>query len=118
MQLVAQVGSGLRSDRGRLVERVAHRPGPHPLDEPLLELPQHGLDDDEALGRDAALAAVDEPRGGAGLGRRVEVGVLEHDVGIAAAELEDALLQAGAGLRGDGAAGGGAAGERHRGDVR
>ena len=80
--------------------------------------PQHRLDDHEALGRDAALPAVDEPRGGAGLGRRVEVGVLEHDVGVAAAQLEDALLQARAGLRGDGAARGRAAGERHRGDVR
>ena len=56
-------------DVGRLVERVAHLAGPHPLDEELLEALAHRLDHDEALGRDAALAAVDEPRGGAGLGR-------------------------------------------------
>ena len=42
------------------------------------------------------------------------IGVGEHEIRIAPAELEDGLLELRAGLRRDGAAGGDAAGERHR----
>ena len=52
------------------------------------------LDDDEALGRDAALAAVHEPRVAAQRrAARVQVGVGEHDERVAAAELEHRLLE-------------------------
>ena len=74
----------------------------------------HRLDHDEALGRDAALAAVDEPGRHAALGRELEIGVLQHEVGIAAAQLQHRLLEQGPGLRGHGLAGGRAAGEGDR----
>src|SRR5207247_6314905 len=92
-------------DLGRAVERVAHAAGAQLADEALEERVGHGLDDDEALGGDAALAAVDEP----GVGRRArrgrEVGVGEDDERIAAAQLEHGLLQLAAGLPGHFAAG-------------
>jgi hypothetical protein len=82
-----------------------------------LEALEDALDHDEALRRDAALSAVEEARGGAGLRRALEVGILEDDVGIAAAQLEHGLLEAGARLRGHRPPGRRAAGEGDRGDL-
>src|SRR5207247_10463142 len=88
MQILAQIEPRLWSDLGRRVEGIAHPPGAHFAREPLEEPLRHALHHNEALGSDAALAAVDETR----LHRRgrgpVEIGVLEHDERIAAAELE------------------------------
>gem|GEM_PF-4445429 len=64
------------------------------------------LVDEEALGRDAALAVVDAARlDGMGDGF-VEVGGGEDDEGVGAAEFEHGLLDEPSGLGGDGAAGG------------
>lgn len=49
----------------------------------------------------------------AALDGQVEIGVLQHDVGIAPAEFEDGLLEPGAGLLRHIAASAGAAGEGH-----
>ncbi len=83
-----------------------------PCDEARLELVVDGVGDEEALGGDAGLAAVDAARADGGVDRDVEVGGGHHDEGIAAAELQHGLLDEPSGLRGDGAAGGLAAGQR------
>ena len=69
------------------------------------------VDDDEALGRAAGLAGVVHPapdRPGDGM---VEVGVFEHDEGVAAAQLHRRDLEVLAGARGDALAGRDAAGQ-------
>ena len=74
------------------------------------------LVDDEALGGDAALARVDEARGHAGRGRLFQIRVVQDEIRVAAAELEDALLERGAGPCRHRAAGSRAAGEGDRRD--
>jgi hypothetical protein len=74
--------------------------------------------DDETLGVDTALTGVDEPGRGAGFRGQLQVGILEDQVGIAAAQLEDAGFHRGAGERRHLAAGGGAAGQGDGADVR
>ena len=86
---------GLRTDVCSLVERIADRLRFHERDEARGERFEHGLHDDEPLGRDAALTGVDQARVHARRGRRCRVRVLEHDVGVGASELEDGLLQNG-----------------------
>ena len=90
------------------------RPCLHRRDELLGERRHERLDDDEALRVDAALAGVDQPRRRARVDRVIEIGVLENDVRIGSAELEDGLLQHGPGLCGHGFSRGRAAGQRHR----
>ena len=84
--------SGPTSDAGARAGRPSASRR-HLLHEQLLEALAHRLHHDEALGRDAALPAVDEARGDAGLGRQLEVGVLQHQVGVAAAQLQHRLLE-------------------------
>ncbi len=79
---------------------------------------RHAAVDDEALGGDAALSAVDEPAGGAGRRRQLEVGVGEDEVGVAAAELEHRLLEQRARLGADRLPGGRRSGERRRAHAR
>jgi hypothetical protein len=67
--------------------------------------------DEELLGRHADLALVHERSEVGGLGRLVEVRVLEHDHRVLAAEFHAALLEVGAALGRDLAAHGGGAGE-------
>ena len=62
--------------------------------------------------------AVDEARADAGLGRALEVGVLQDEVGVAAAQLQHRLLQGAAGSRGHVASGRRAAGQGHRPHLR
>ena len=66
--------------------------------------------DEDALGRHADLPAVQEGAGGAAFGGGGEVGVFEDDGGGLAAEFHEDGLQVLAGLGGDDAAYGGAAG--------
>ena len=54
---------------------------------------RHGLDDDEALGGDAALAGVLEARVDGHPRRRFEVGVGEDDERVGAAQLEHRFLE-------------------------
>ena len=118
MQLVAQIDARLRPDLDIGLERWADLRRPHALDHAALERLAHRLDDDEALGGNAALARVDEPTLRARRDRGDEIGVLEHHVGVAAAELEHRLLDHAAGLGRHRLAGGDAAGERHGSDLR
>ena len=118
VDLVARRHALQRPQLRRGVARVARLVCPHRLDERLLECGAHRANDDEALAGDAALAAVDHPCGSADLRRRGDVGVLENDVGVRPAELQHALLQHAAGDRGDAAAGGDAARQRDRRDMR
>ena len=95
---LARGGALQRPQAGRRVAGVAHRKLPHRLDkrgfEGLADLRHH----DEALAGDAALAGIDHPRGGRDLGRAGDIDVLQDHIGVAAPELEDALLQNAAGL--------------------
>ena len=75
------------------------------------EAVQHGAVHDDALGAHADLAAVQEGAEGAGAGRLVDVGVVEHDGGRLAAQLHQHGLERLAGRRGDDSADRRAAGE-------
>ena len=114
MQLVAQVGAGLGADVDSFLERIAHLARPHALHEELLEPRPHRLHHDEALGRDAALSAVYEARGRTGLGRELEVGVFQDEIGVAAPELQHRLLEHAPRRGRHGAARGGGAGQGDR----
>jgi len=104
MQIGPQVVASLRTHLRRRIERIAHAARPHLGGEVLEEPIRHALDHDEALRRDAALAAVLEPRLGGRRRGAGQVGVFEHDERIAAAELKHGLLQVAAGLGADRAA--------------
>ena len=114
VEIAEQVFPGHGADVGRAVHGVAHLELLHPPDQLLLEAVGHGLVDDEALGRDAALAGVDGARPRRLARRRFRVGVGEDDERVGAAELEDGLLEAAPGLGGDLHAGVVAAGQGHR----
>src|SRR5712691_7459332 len=118
VQGVAEIHARLGPDLGVARQRIADAAGTKLLEEPGDELIGHRLDDDEALGRDTALAAVDQPRVGRGAGRRGHVRVGEDDEGIAAAQLEHGLLQRAARLLGHLAAGTVTPRQRHGGDPR
>ena len=60
MQLVAQIESRLRPNVGARSERVAHFLRFHQRDTPLGKRRDEWLDDNEALGVDAALARVNQ----------------------------------------------------------
>ncbi len=70
-----------------------------------------GFVDNDAFGRHADLACVQESAGSAGVGGFFEVGVCEDDGGGFAAEFHEDGFEVFAGLFGDDAAGGGGAGE-------
>ncbi len=107
-----------RPELGRRIAGIAHDEGLHRFGEGPLEPRPHRLDDDEPLAGDAALPAVDHPRGGADLGGGCDVGVLQHNVGVRTTQLEDALLQGAARRARDRLARPHAAGEGDRGDGR
>ena len=93
--------AGKRTQRRLLVHRVAGLQRAERRLEPLQELVGELVDDDESLGRAAGLAGIVHPapdRPGDGV---VEVGVLEHDEGVAAAKLHRRDLEVLAGARGD-----------------
>src|SRR5690606_19026029 len=83
----------------------------------LLECFSQGLDDDEALGRDAALAAVDQAGSGADVRGGDRIRVAEDDVRVAAAEFHDGLPEGCASDAAKGAAGLGGAGQGDAADV-
>src|SRR3989449_3915440 len=109
---------GERTDVRRVVLRVADLEGAHALDESLLELGGDLLVHDEPLGRDAALPGVLHARRHGDLRCLVEIRAGENDERIAAAQLEDRLLELRARSRRDAAARSVAAGQRRRGDTR
>ncbi len=104
-KVVEDVASRQRPDFCRRIERIAHRQGSHPLRESTLEDVSDVIQHDEALRRDAGLAAVDDARPDGGLDRRIKIRARRHDERIAAAKLEHRLLQCLAGDAGDLAAG-------------
>ena len=92
MQRLPQVGAGQRSYIGRLVEGIAERLFAHERDDQVLELASEGIDDEEALGGDAALSGVDESAGDAGFRGEFDVRILEYQVRVAPAQFEHGLL--------------------------
>src|SRR3989454_11439141 len=114
MQRISQVVSRKWSELRVLAHGIAHLGGTHALDEQLFEARPDLVYDNEALGRDAALAGIQQAPPGAHGGCELEIRVLEHEVGIATAELEDRLLEHGARLARDRPAGWPAPGEGHR----
>lgn len=104
-QRVGLIGEGLGSRR---TEPVPVPRGDLVLQQPH-ELLRDVLDDDDALGREAHLAVVDEGAEGGELHRLLEVGVLEDDEGALPAELHQDRLQVLSGGQADLAADGGAA---------
>src|SRR6185437_13831318 len=93
VEVGAQVEPCLRPDLARRVERITDLASAHFAREPLEEAVGNALHHDEALRGDATLAAVDQTCLGGGPCRPLHVGIVEHDKGIAAAELEHRLLQ-------------------------
>ena len=85
VQLVAEIVARLRAHLRGAVERITHPAGRHLVDEEAEEALGHRLDDDEALGRYAALPAVDETRVGGDVRRARQVRVGEDHERVAAA---------------------------------
>ena len=84
---------GERADFRFRIQWIAHLGRLHLFHKALLEFLAHLVDDDEALCRDTALPRVDQPALGANRRSEIEIGVFQHEIGIASAELEHALLQ-------------------------
>ena len=95
-------GGGKWPDLGRLVEGITDDELGHGLGVALLVLVGDRLVDDEALGRDAALAVVLDPRPYADLDGPLHVGRWHHDERVGAAELEHCLFDDVAGDGGHG----------------
>src|SRR5207253_4925393 len=93
MEVVTQVHARLRPDLRLARQRIAHATRPELVDELRDELLGDRLDDDESLGGDAALAAVDQARVGRSGGGEVEIRIFQDDERVAAAELEHGLLE-------------------------
>ena len=75
-----------------LVHRIADLQLFEARHEELLERVGYLRKDDEALGRNAALAGVYHPGGHGGPGRLFDVRVVEDDEGVGTAQFEDDLL--------------------------
>src|SRR5207245_5259272 len=116
LDVVEDLFRGERADLRRVVLRVADLESAHGLDEPLLELGRDLLVDNEPLGRDAALTGVLHARRHGDLHCLVQIRTGQNDEWIAAAQLEDRLLQLRARSRRNAAARSVAAGQRGRGD--
>ena len=99
------------------VERIAHPQRADRRGERRRETIVDRVGHDEALGGDAGLAGVDHARLDRGGDRAVEISARQHHERVAAAQLEDGLLQVRARGGPDGAPGRLAAGHRHRGDA-
>src|SRR5206468_4910968 len=112
VEVIAQVVACLRTDLRLGAERIPHPPRSHVGHEQVEEGLGHRVDDDEALGGDAALAVVDEARLGGGARGSPDVGVPEDDERVAPAELEHGLLELAPGLLRDAAPGAVAARQR------
>ena len=105
---------GQAAERRLLVHRVAGLERRERRLELLQELVGDRVDDDEPLGRAAGLSGVVHPAPDGPFDGVVEVGVFEHDEGVAAAEFHRRNLQILARSRGDALAGGDAAGQAPR----
>ena len=77
-----------RAERDLLGVRVADRQASRPLRQPIEVLVGDGLEHDVPAGGHADLALVQERAPGPGRAGDVEVGVVEHDQRVVAAELE------------------------------
>ena len=97
--LVASRGEGQGTDLGGGLHGVSDAETGHALDEGLFEGVVTVTVDDEALGRDAALAVVLDPGGDTDADGVVEIGRRQDHEGVAAAQLEDGLLDGASGRR-------------------
>jgi hypothetical protein len=126
--LLADVGQGAdalellgavdRADVGVLVERVAEAQRGEPALEPLVDVGGDRLGHEQAAAGAAHVALVEEDAVHDALDRLVERGVVEHDVGRLAPELEGELLARAGDRAGDLAADLGRPRERHLVDAR
>src|SRR5262245_52497928 len=92
MERVAELDAGLRAPVRAAVHRIAHAARGELSREEIEKALGDRVHHDEALGRDAALPAVDEASVRGCLGGRREVGVGQYDERIAAAQLQHRLL--------------------------
>ena len=116
--LVADLRGGERAELGGGVHGITDRQRLHLLHEAPLELVEDLLVHDEALGRDAGLAVVDDARLHGRGGRGIQIGAGHDDERVAAAQLQHRLLDVLAGRCRHRAARRLAAGERHGADAR
>ena len=86
------VGVGQRTELRAFVERIADAQLLHALDELALELVGNCFRHDEALGRDAGLTVVLNPRLDRSRNRRIQIGAGHHDERIAAAQFQHDFL--------------------------
>ena len=100
-EFVAEVDPRHRAEVVRLIGRFAHPQHAHRRRERLGERVRDRVDGDEPLPGNAALARIQEPGADRAAGCRLDVGVGEDDERVAAAELEDRLLQVKCTGRGD-----------------
>ncbi len=117
---VAEIGLELsfvdrRSHFGALVQTVADLQAPGAIDVALHKFGIHALLDNDAAGGGAALAGGSEAAPDAAFDGKVEVGVVQHDHWILAAQFQRAMLETLGGGGADDAADRGRSGQRWRG---
>src|SRR3954463_6670220 len=117
-QVLEHLGGGEGADLGLRIARIAEAQGLHPCRHPLRELVVDVAMDDEALGRDTALAGVLDACGHGGLDGLVEVRAGEDDVRVATTQLEDDFLEIATTCLADATARALAARQRGGGDAR
>ena len=93
IELVTDGGGGQRAQLGLFVHRISNADLRHPGGEFLQELVVDLFVNDESLGGDARLAVVDHARRHRRRHSGLQVRAGHHDEGIAAAELDDRLLE-------------------------
>ena len=93
MKCVPQVDACERTDFGGRIQRIADQSLGHALGELCFVLGAHGLDDDEALRGDTALARVDEPSRDRNRSRLLNVCVLGSQVADKLFPFEEAVGQ-------------------------
>ena len=117
LEFSEEVEAGEGAHHGVGVHGVAEFLLGHGGGEVIDEAGEDGGFDDEAFGGDAALTGVGAAGFGGGGGGEIDIGVLEDDEGVGAAEFEDGFFKGGAGDGGDGGAGAFAGGGGDGGDA-
>ncbi|MNO90651.1 hypothetical protein D3C76_821760 [compost metagenome] len=117
IQFVTQIEAGHRADIGFGGQRIADGQLACGFDKAAGELLDNALLDNQALGRRTDLPGVLVTPDHGRLDGVVEVGIVEHDERIGAAQFQDGLLQHCTGLGADGHAGAHAAGQGDGGDA-
>ena len=117
MDLIARFDALHRPELCSFLAWITHLETAHGIRQRLLEGFEHRAQNDEALARDATLAAVHHARRCRDLGSGRNVGIVEHEVGVGAAELEHGLLEHRSGRGRNAPSCGDTAGEGHGRDI-